>query len=369
MIDLFIYLAAFIFVIVTLVLVHELGHYSVAKICGVKVEKFSIGMGKEIFGYTDKSGTRWMVSCIPLGGYVKMFGDASEVSNPDFNKLEKMSNQEKAQSFFYKNVWQKLAIVVAGPLSNYLFAIILFALMAYFSGVGRVSPIISQVVEKSPAQQAGLIVDDEIVKVNGSGIKDFSDLQEFMALHNTTDSFELEILRNGEEKKVTIHPQMREIIDPFGDKRSIPYIGVAASRFSFQKYGYWDSLTYGIEQSYSLSVTTLKALYQMITGKRSVREIGGPISIAKYSGKTVQMGFLAVVWFLALLSVNLGLMNLLPIPMLDGGHILFYLIEIITGKTMKKSIQEYGLRLGLLILGSLMIFATINDLVRVIWGN
>lgn len=369
MFDLFIYLIAFIFVIITLVFVHEAGHYCVAKLCGVRVEKFSIGMGKEIFGYTDQSGTRWSLSCIPLGGYVKMFGDADEASNPDLSKLEKMADHEKSASFYYKTIWQKLAIVVAGPLSNYLFAIMLFTMIACFAGVAKVSPVVAQVIEKSPAEQVGILVDDKIVRVNGNVIKDFSDLQEFMALHNTTDSFELDILRNGEETRLTLHPQMREITDPFGDKRIIPYIGVAASKFSFQKYSYFEALMYGVEQSYSLSLTTMKALYQMIIGKRSVKEIGGPISIAKYSGKTVQMGFLAIIWFLALLSVNLGLMNLLPIPMLDGGHILFYMVEIITGKTLKKSIQEYGLRIGLFILGSLMVFATINDLVRVIWGN
>jgi len=369
MYDFVIYFLSFVFVIVTLVFVHELGHYFIAKLCGVRVEKFSIGMGKEICSYNDKSGTKWCLSYIPLGGYVKMFGDANEASSPDFTKLKKMSASEKKASFHYKSVWQKLAIVFAGPLSNYLFAIVLFAGIACFSGVAEVMPVISEVVENSPAQSAGLLAGDEIIAINGNKIDDFSDMQEFMALHNSTDSFEVEILRGTQNQAMQVTPKMRQITDPFGDQHIIPYIGVIASDYSFKTFSYFNSLRYGFKESYRLSATTLKALYQMLVGKRSVREIGGPVSIAKYSGKTMQMGPSAVIWFLAVLSVNLGLMNLLPIPMLDGGHILFYLIEIITGKTPKKSIQEYGLRIGFLILGSLMIFATINDLVRVLWGK
>ena len=369
MYDFIIYSLSFIFVIVTLVFVHEFGHYFIAKLCGVRIEKFSIGMGNEICSYDDKSGTKWCLSYIPLGGYVKMYGDANEASSPDFAKLKKMSAKEKTESFHYKNVWQKLAIVLAGPLFNYLFAIVLFAYIACFSGVAKVMPVVSAVVEASPAAIAGLSVGDEIIAVNGGEVDDFSDIQEFMALHNSTDSFEIEILRGNQSHVLQLTPKMHSITDPFGDDHMVPYIGVAVSEYIYQKYTVFNSLSYGFKESYRLSTTTLKALYQMVVGKRSVREIGGPISIAKYSGKTMQMGFIAVIWFLAVLSVNLGLMNLLPIPLLDGGHILFYLIEIITGKTPKKSIQEYGLRIGLLILGSLMIFATINDLVRVVWGK
>lgn len=367
MFDLMIYIISFIFVIFILVFVHEFGHYYIAKLCKVKIEKFSIGMGSVLFSKKDKAGTIWCISSIPLGGYVKMFGDANEASSPDFDLLNKMPESDKQVSFHHKNIYQKLAIVIAGPLANYLFAIILFASLAYFSGIIQVLPKVSMVMDASPAKQAGIMPGDEIVMIDDNKINEFSDIQAFIALHNSTKPIKLQINREGKIIDLDILPQMRENEDAFGDKRAMPYLGVGAGEYSLQQPTIVNSLLYGVRESYNLSKMTLQALGQIITGSRSVREIGGPISIAKYSGKTMQMGPRAIIWFLALLSVNLGLMNLLPIPMLDGGHVLFYLIEIISGKSLKKSIQEYGLKVGLLILGSLMIFATINDLVRLIW--
>jgi len=367
MLDLMIYIISFIFVIFTLVFVHEFGHYYIAKLCGVRIEKFSIGMGKILCSKVDKSGTQWCISYIPLGGYVKMFGDANEASSPDFTLLDKMSAKDKAASFHHKNVWQRLAIVLAGPLTNYLFAIILFASIAYFSGVVEILPKVSMIQDNSPAKEAGVMAGDEILSIDENKVSEFSDIQTFIALHNSTKPMKIKLSRAGKVMELNITPKMHEIIDAFGDKHSVPYLGIAAADVNFKKYTIVASLLYGLKESYNLSKTTLKALSQIITGNRSLKEIGGPISIAKYSGKTMQMGGRAVIWFLAILSVNLGLMNLLPIPMLDGGHALFYVIEIISGKSLKKSIQEYGLRIGLLILGSLMVFATVNDLVRLIW--
>jgi regulator of sigma E protease len=369
MLEILLYFGSFILVIVTLVFVHEFGHYLAARLCGVKVETFSIGMGKVICSYVDAVGTRWCLSYIPLGGYVQMLGDSNASSSPDFGKLDSMSPDHKKQSFYYKAPWQKLLIAFAGPLSNYIFAIILFASLACFSGITEISTIVSKVIEQSPAEHAGLVAGDQILEISGSQIKNFSELQDFMILHNSSEVFEVTILRDKEVFVLPIQPRLREVIDALGAKRLVPFVGVVAGDYNIRKYDYFESIIYGVNEAYRLSVMTLKALYQMITGSRSVREMGGPISIAEYSGKTLQLGFVPIIWFLALLSVNLGLMNLLPIPLLDGGHILFNIIEIITGKAIKKRIQEYGLKLGLVILGSLMIFTTINDLVRVIWGK
>jgi regulator of sigma E protease len=367
MFDLVWYILSFVFVITTLVFVHEFGHYYVAKLCGVKVLKFSIGMGKAFFTREDNSGTQWCFSWLPIGGYVKMLGDGSAASNPDFDILQQMDEQTKKHSFHHKNVWQRLAIVAAGPLSNYLFAVILFTGLFYFSGAMTVAPIVSSIAPGSPADKGGMKIGDTILSLDNNEISEFADIQKFLVLHNTQENILIKLKRDNNEIAINITPKFREITDDFGDKHQIPFVGISSSQFTHKKYDLVTSFSQSIYQCYDLSKTTLIALSQIVTGKRSYKELSGPVSIAKYSGKTAKLGFKSIIWFLALLSVNLGLINLLPVPMLDGGHIIFYLIEIITGKPVKKSIQEYGFRVGFILLITMMIVATTNDLIGIIW--
>lgn len=353
----------FLVVLTVLVFVHELGHYWVARRNGVRVEVFSIGFGPEIFGWTDRAGTRWKVSAVPLGGYVKMFGDADSASTPDTGNLAEMSEQERSVSFHHKRLGQRAAIVAAGPIANFLFAVIVFAGVYSIVGQPFTPPEITGVAEGSAAEQAGLQAGDRIVRINGVDIERFEQIQKIVLL-NLDRPVELVIQRDGRERTITAAPRIDETADNRGNVIRTPRLGIVGKKVEFVRHGPGESIWRGISETWVQTVGTIQALGQIITGRRQTDELGGPIRIAEMSGDVARGGPAALLIFMAVLSVNLGLINLFPVPMLDGGHLLFYAVEALRGRPLGPRAQEYGFRIGLVLVFSLMLFATWNDLSR-----
>lgn len=359
--NLFYYIVPFLITLSVVVFVHELGHFWVAKRSGVKVEVFSIGFGKELFGFQDKSGTRWKISLIPLGGYVKMFGDKSAASNSDEELISSLSEEEKQVAFACKNLAIKSAIVVAGPMANYIFSILVFALFFMFFGTSDALPKITELLPNGPAHQASIEKNDIIIAMDGQEVKLFSDIIKIMALNNG-EQIKLSIKRGDEILTKKITPALIVSKDVLGNEVKSYKLGVIADNIVPRKLGFLSSIGMAASECYNLSVMSLKALGQIITGTRSAKELGGPIKIAQYSAKSAEHGFLHLIWFMALLSVNLGVINLLPIPILDGGHLLIYAVEFMCGKKIASKIQNFGFQIGIILLIMLTMYTTFNDL-------
>ncbi len=353
---------SFVLIISFIVFIHEFGHFYIARLCGVKVDEFSIGFGKELFGFNDKKGTRWKLCLLPFGGYVKMYGDRNGASMPDLKLVDAMSEEEeKKKSFIGKNVWQRMAIVAAGPIANFLLAILIFTILFKINGLNIISPIVEDVLQNSAAIEAGLIKDDKILSIEGKEIDNFDDVRE-LVVNSLSDSLIFKIERQAKILEVKVIPKIQTRTDFFGDEISVRTIGITASKLSHQDLSLLESFSTANKETYRLSLTIFKTIGELITGKRSVKELGGPIKIAKYSGKTVNMGFVTVLWFIAMISLNLGVMNLLPIPILDGGHLFYYAVEAIRRKPLPESAQKIGFQIGLSLVVALMIFTTINDI-------
>ena len=356
------YIIPFLVVLTVLVFVHELGHYLVARRNGVRIEVFSIGFGPEIFGWYDRAGTRWKLSAVPLGGYVKMYGDADASSLPS-NSLAAMSEDDRAVSFHHKGLWQRIAVVAAGPAANFIFAIVLLA--GLFATVGQpfTPPDVGQVQPNSAAEQGGIKPGDTINEIDGRKIERFEDVQQAVRL-NAGGVMKIVVRRDGRDVTLDVTPQMTEMTDRFGNVHRVGLLGIGRSGVDYVRHDPATALARAVEETWNLSVGTLKAIWQMIIGARATDELGGPLRIAQMSGEVAQGGIVAIVWFMAVLSVNLGLINLFPIPVLDGGHLLFYFAEAIRGKPLGQRAQEYGFRIGLALVLTLMVFATWNDLVH-----
>jgi regulator of sigma E protease len=354
-------LFAFIVILSAIVFIHEFGHYIVAKMCKVKIEEFSIGFGKEIFGFNDKSGTRWKFAILPFGGYVKMFGDKNPASIADNDRLLQMSEADKKVSFYFKNVWQRIAIVAAGPIANFLLCILLLTVIFKVQGLTKILPIVDQVQEKSAAAQSGIMVGDKILKINDITIADFDQLRQIVS-QNGEKEISIELQRSEKILQINLVPKMSVSKNIFGEEQKTPLIGIGASQFEYTKLGLGRAFIHANIETYNLGTAIAKAIGELITGKRSVKELSGPVKIAEYSGKSMDAGFMMVLWFMAMISVNLGVANLLPIPVLDGGHLFYYIIEAIKGKPLPQKAQEAGFQLGFAILICLMIFTTYNDI-------
>jgi len=356
------YVLPFLAILTVLVFVHEMGHFLVARRNGVRVEVFSIGFGPELFGWTDRAKTRWKFSLIPLGGYVRMFGDANAASQPSGDQAE-LTDEERALSFHCKRLGQRFWIVAAGPLANFLFAVILFA--GLFATIGQrfTPPIVGDVASDSAAAKAGILPGDRFVAIDGSVIERFEDVQRIIS-QSPELQVEIVVLRDGREVVLSAIPTLTELTDNFGNQHKIGRLGVAGSAVEFVRHDPLTAIWRAGGETISVSVGTLQAVGQIIVGARSTEELGGPLRIAQMSGQMAELGLVTVIWFMAVLSINLGLINLFPIPMLDGGHLLFYGIEAVRGRPLGDRAQEYGFRIGLALVFSLILFVTWNDLVH-----
>ncbi len=364
--DNWIYLPAFIAVITVLVFVHEYGHYKVARLCGVKVDVFSIGFGKELFGWYDKNGCRWRISLIPFGGYVKFFGDAGVASNAD-SEVNRMSEEERTVSFHHKPLWQRAAVVFAGPAANYLFAIAALALLFITLGQAHTPPVATEVLEDSAAMAAGIQPGDRVLTVDGDEIGSFEELRQ-KVLVGLDEPLVVKLDRNGQEIQVNITPNIVEHVDADGNVQKIGQLGIRSEKREFREHGLLSALSAAVNQTWFVTTATLKGAGQMITGARDTKELSGPLGILKMSGDAAKRGesltdnLLSLFNFMIFVSISLGLINLFPIPMLDGGHLLFYVFEAIKGKPLGEKTMEIGFRIGLTLVLMLMVFATWNDL-------
>mgnify|MGYP006421213199 CR=1 FL=1 len=352
-------LIAFLVVLSILVFVHEFGHYYVARLNGVRIEVFSIGFGPEVFGVTDRAGTRWKFSAVPLGGYVKMFGDANAASQP--GDAGDIPADQRDQAFPCKRLGQRAAIVAAGPAANFLFAIV--ALAGLFAIVGQpyTPPVVGEVVEESAAAEAGLKPGDRIVSLSGKSINRFEEIKRIVAL-NPDEQLSLVVKRDGGRVPLTAVPKRTEVTDRVGNTHSIGRLGIRVTGVAFRRPDPLTAVWSAGKETLALTTGTLQAVGQIISGSRSTDELGGPIRIAQLSGEVADTGISNLISFMAVLSINLGLINLFPIPMLDGGHLLFYGIEAVRGRPLGERTQEYGFRIGLALVLTLMLFVTWNDL-------
>jgi regulator of sigma E protease len=355
-------IGAFLVVLTVLVFVHELGHYLSARRNGVKVQVFSIGFGPELLGWTDRAGTRWKLSLVPIGGYVKMFGDADVTSMPG-EAVEEMTDRERAVSFFHKRLMQRAEIVAAGPAANFLFAIVVLA--GFFMTVGQpFTPAdIGEVVPGSAAERAGLQPKDTIVAIDGKAIERFEDIQQIVGL-DAGEPLQLTVRREGQALTLAATPSIEEEKDIFGNVHRIGRLGIKRTGTEFVRRDPVSAVWRAVGETWNIAAGTLTAAGQMVMGRRTADELGGPIAIAQMSGVVARVGVVDLIRFMALLSVNLGLINLFPIPILDGGHLLFYAAEAIRGRPLGQRAQEYGFRVGLALVLTLMIFVTWNDLVH-----
>lgn len=351
---------AFIAVIGPLVFVHEMGHYLVARWCGVKAEVFSIGFGPELVGWVDKRGTRWRIAALPLGGYVRFLGDMDASSQADPRWIE-MSAQERAQSFPSKSVGQRAAIVVAGPAINLIFAVLLLGGLALARGDMESPPVIGQVQAGSAAQAGGLKPGDRVERIMGRNVGSFSDIASIVSLR-PGEALEYDVVRGNQPLKLRIAAGTRIETDRFGNVFRIGRLGVGSGPVVLRPVELWEAPIIGARQAWQITKASLDGLGQIITGRRSAKELGGPLKIADVSGQAASMGFTSYIFLVALISINLGFINLLPIPMLDGGHLLFYGIEALRRRPVSARVQEWAFRSGLAALLTLMVFVTFNDL-------
>ncbi len=353
-------IAAFLLVLGPLVLVHELGHLLVGRLFGIRADAFSIGFGKELTGWTDKYGTRWKLSVLPLGGYVQFSGDLNATSMPA-PQNDGVSEAERQGMFQFRPIWQRALVVLAGPLTNLLVAIAIFAAFNFAYGRIEASPVVAGFSEKSPAQAAGIRIGDRVIAVDGNAIDSFDDIREHIA---PFAGYDLAVLveREGRQLPFTVHAADHVVKDKFGNEARIGLIGIAAGKVEIVPVGAGEAVVLAGRQSWGIMRMMVTGIGQIITGHRSVDELGGPIKIAKYSGEQLSMGWLSYVTFVAMISINLAFINLLPIPGLDGGHLAFYAAEWIRRKPLGLRSQEWAFRTGVAFVLALMLFVTMNDL-------
>ena len=360
------YILPFIVLIVIVVFIHEYGHYYFAKRFGVGVTDFSIGFGKEMFGWNDKSGTRWKVCLVPLGGYVKFFGDRNVYSQADNEKITKeYSKEDQDKLFVLKPLYQRALIVFGGPLANFLLAILIFFSVYTFVGKDFTPAVINEVQKDSPAMVAGLKNNDVIVSIDGNKVKSIMEVSKFIMM-STDEIINFTVNRYDEDLTFRVKPNIVDGEDNLGNKISKRMVGIKLGAYNNEvnhvKLGPAKALFYAVNEVYYVSTSSLKYIGSMLTGKGDSSQLGGPIRIAKISGQVAEFGILPFISLMAYISISLGLINLFPIPMLDGGHLMFYAIERILGRPLSQKTQEGFFRIGMFLLLSLMFFTTFNDL-------
>ncbi len=362
-------LVPFLFVLTVIVFFHELGHFLVARWNKVKVDAFSIGFGPELFGFTDKRGTRWKVSAVPLGGYVKFFGDENVASKPDASKLEGMSENEREGAFEHKAVWRRALVVAAGPIANFLLAIVIYTALFWTYDDVQVSPIVGAVVEGSAAEEAGFQVGDKIVELDGNKVKTFRDISDATSINSGADMV-FTVERNGEEVSLVATPRITEQTDPFGNSYKVAMVGLRSGTgekfITLIDLGPMEAFQKAVYQTWFTTVRTVHFIGELIMGRQDASELRGPIGIGHVTSQVATLGFGQLLSLAAIISISIGLMNLFPIPMLDGGHLLFYAIEAVRGKALSPRAMDIAFKMGLTCVLALMIFATSNDIFRLL---
>ena len=360
------FILPFIALILVVVFIHEYGHYYFAKRYGVGVTDFSIGFGQEIFGWNDKSGTRWKICWIPLGGYVKFFGDRNVFSQADQEKLIKKYNEEDRKKLFVlKPLYQRVLIVFGGPLANFLLALVIFFSIYTFIGKDFTPAVINEVQSDSPAMVSGLKQNDVILEIDGNEVQSIMDVSKYIMM-STDDFIDFRVKRSYDELLLKIKPNIVLSEDNLGNKINKRVVGIKLgaqnNEINHVKLGPAKAIYHAAHEVYYVSTSSLKYIGAMIFGKADTSQLGGPIRIAKISGQVAEFGLLAFISMMAYISISLGLVNLFPIPMLDGGHLMFYAFEKVLGRPLSQNTQEGFFRIGLFVLLSLMIFTTFNDL-------
>jgi regulator of sigma E protease len=351
---------AFLVVLGPLVFVHEYGHYIVGRWCGVKADTFSIGFGRRILGWTDKRGTEWKIGWLPLGGYVQFAGDRDAVSQPDAN-WQQLPDAERSHTFPAQPVWKRALIVLAGPVTNFLFAILLLAGFAWLVGAPANLPVIGIVEPRSAADVAGLRPGDRIVGVDGRSIERFVDIQ-MAVIHRPGEQMEIRFVRDGAEQAVRLAPRLLKEKDEFGNSIERAIIGISPGAPAFERVPLVEAPGIAARQTAQIVRQTIDVLGQFLTGNRSIKDLSGPVKIAKVSGEAATLGPDVLIYFIALISINLGFINLLPLPMLDGGHLLFYGYEAVRRRPAPPQAQEWAFRFGFAAIVTLMLVVTFNDL-------
>ena len=364
------YIVPFLFVLTIVVFFHELGHFLVARLCGIRVLAFSIGFGPEIVGFNDRYGTRWKIAAVPLGGYVKFFGDDNAASAPDHAAAAAMSEAEKKDSFVHQPVAARAAVVAAGPIANFILAILIFAGIFLIVGKQTTSARVDAVQPASAAAAADFRPGDLVLAINGEKIESFADMQRIVSI-SAGDTLSIEIDRGGEHRTLKAIPELKEIKDNFGNAQKIGVLGISRSMaqgdIKTEKVGPLTAVGLGAQKTWYVIHRTLFYIGGIFTGKESADQLGGPIRIAQVSGQVASAGFTALIDLTAVLSISIGLLNLFPIPLLDGGHLLFYAIEAVRGRPLHERTLEVGFRVGLVLVLLLMGFAMRNDLCQWSW--
>ncbi len=365
------YIVPFLFVLTIVVFFHELGHFLVARWAGVRVLTFSLGFGPELVGFNDRHGTRWRISAIPLGGYVKFFGDDSEASTPSSDALTKMTDEERSVSFHGKKVGPRAAIVAAGPIANFLLAIVIFATLFTFFGKPNQSARVDTVQENSAAATAGFKSGDVVTAIDGNAIENFTDMQRIVSSSAGVPMTFTVKRANG---AVTLHatPELREVTDNFGNKHRMGVLGITRATSpedaaAVQRVDPATAVWLGVKETWFVVDQTLSYIGKVLVGRASTDQIGGPVRIAQISGQVATLGLAPLIHLAAVLSVSIGLLNLFPVPLLDGGHLLFYAVEALKGTPMSDRSQEFGFRIGLALILMLVVFTFYNDVHQVPW--
>jgi regulator of sigma E protease len=361
------YVVPFLFVLTIVVFFHELGHFLIARWAGVKVLTFSLGFGPELVGFNDRHGTRWKISAVPLGGYVKFFGDESEASTPSADLLANMSEEERAGSFHHKSVARRAAIVAAGPFANFILAIVIFAGLFTFYGKPNMSARVDKIEAGSAAAAAGFEVGDTVTAIDNQPIENFSDMQRIVGIR-AGEKLSFTIKRGDSSVQLTGTPELKEVKDAFGNAHRLGVLGItrasAPGDVTTERVNPATAVWLGVKETWFVIDRTLAYIGGVFTGREAADQVGGPLRIAQISGQVATIGLAALIHLAAVLSISIGLLNLFPVPLLDGGHLLFYAFEAVRGRPLSDRAQEMGFRIGLGLVLMLMVFATYNDILH-----
>jgi len=359
----------FLFVLTIVVFFHELGHFAVARWCGVKVDAFSVGFGREIFGWTDSKGTRWKLSMIPLGGYVKFAGDDNAASVPNREAIAQMSEEERRTAFIAKPVWQRAAVVAAGPFANFLLAIVIFSVLFMSAGKQGFVPLVEEVFPGGAAERDGIQAGDVVREIDGRTIDTFADLRQVVLMSPHTPLL-FQVERDGKLVDLTVTPGAKEKEVMLGERQMAGDVGLRGTsdpeNMVLIKYSPPEAVGEGVKETYRIIEGTFSYVWGMINQRHSADQLGGPIRVAQISGKVAEIGILPLISLTAVLSVSIGLINLAPVPILDGGHLVYYLAEALQGKPLSEKVQDVGFRIGLGLVLMLMVFVTWKDILRLV---